>query len=166
MQLLALSYYGLGQCGSTIPLLEQVSPHLPAGQADAPYILGSCYARTQQMDKARQAFAAMFGTQPDSAMAHFMLAKMLVRLNLEDQAGPEIERALSHRSPSPHGPLPFRRDLCSTSRMYRARWLSFRRSLEINPSVWLVYWRLGDSYMRLRRYDEAEKGVEAGVMAQ
>ena len=35
----------------------------------------------------------------------------------------------------------------------------FQKELEINPTVWLVYWRLGDSYMHLRRYDEADKLV-------
>ncbi|MDX6459072.1 MAG: hypothetical protein QOE55_2769, partial [Acidobacteriaceae bacterium] len=88
IQLLALSYYAQGNCQETLPLLEKVSPHLPQGQADAPYILGVCYARTQQWEPARKAFAGMFGVSPESPMAHLMLAKMLVRLQLEDQAPP------------------------------------------------------------------------------
>jgi len=65
IQLLALSYYALGRCQETVPLLEKVSPHLPQGQADAPYILGVCYARAGQSENARRAFAQMFGVAPD-----------------------------------------------------------------------------------------------------
>jgi tetratricopeptide (TPR) repeat protein len=104
IQLLALSYYAQGKCPETLPLLERVSPHLPQGQADAPYILGVCYARTQQWEHARKAFAGMFGVSPESPVAHLMLAKMLVRLQLEDQAPREIEAALAQdpRLPMAH----------------------------------------------------------------
>jgi tetratricopeptide (TPR) repeat protein len=162
MQLLALSYYGLGQCGTAIPLLEKVTPHLPAGQADGAYILGSCYARTQQMDKARQAFAGMFGTQPDGAMAHFMLAKMLVRLNLEDQAAPEIDKALAIDARLPMAHFLLGEILLYQQNAPRAL-EEFQKEVAINPSVWLVYWRLGDSYMRLHRYDEAEKALKQAL---
>jgi tetratricopeptide (TPR) repeat protein len=162
MQLLALSYYGLGQCQATIPLLEKVTPHLPPGQADAPYILGSCYARTQQMPKARQAFAEMFGVSTDSPMAHLMLAKMLVRLHLEDQAPPEIEKALALDPRLPMAHFLSGEILLYQQNVPRAL-AEFQKELEINPSVWLVYWRLGDSYMRLRRYDEAEKALKQAL---
>ena len=31
------------------------------------------------------------------------------------------------------------------------------KEVAINPTVWLVYWRLGDAYVRLEKYEEAEK---------
>ncbi len=165
MQLLALSYYALGKCDETTPLLEKVSPHLPQGQADAPYILGVCYARTQQWEKARNAFAEMFGVSGDSAMAHLMLAKMMVRLQLEEQAPAEIEKSARARFAFAHGPFFDGRDpavqvgdAASAGR--------FQKELAINPSVWLVYWRLGDSYMRLRQYDEAEKALKQALLVE
>jgi tetratricopeptide (TPR) repeat protein len=162
MQLLALSYYALGKCQETVPLLEKVSPHLPQGQADAPYILGVCYARTQQRENARKAFAEMFGVSPESPMAHLMLAKMLVRLQLEDQAPPEIEKALALEAR-----LPMAHFLLGEIWLYKMdpqRALpEFQKELAINPSVWLVYWRLGDTYMRLKQYDEAEKALKQAL---
>jgi tetratricopeptide (TPR) repeat protein len=162
IQLMALSYYALGKCQETVPLLEKVSPHLPAGQADAPYILGVCYVRTQQWDNARIRFAEMFGVSPESPMAHLMLAKMLVRLQLEDQAPPEIEKALAL---DPH--LPMAHFLLGEIFLFKSdaqhALTEFQTELAINPSVWLVYWRLGDSYMRLRRYDEAEKALKQAL---
>ncbi len=162
LQLLALSYYALGQCQQTVPLLNKVVPHLPQGQADAPYILGVCYVRTEQWENARKAFADMFGVSAESPMAHLMLAKMLVRLQLEDKAPPELEKALAL---DPR--LPMAHFLLGEIYLYKSdaqRALAeFRKELEINPTVWLVYWRLGDSYMRLRRYDEAEKALKQAL---
>jgi tetratricopeptide (TPR) repeat protein len=162
MQLLALSYYAQGNCQETLPLLEKVSPHLPEGQADAPYILGVCYARAQQWEQARKAFAGMFGVSPESPMAHLMLAKMLVRLQLEDHAPPEIEAALAQdpRLPMAH----FLQGEIWLYKMDAQRALpEFQKELAINPSVWLVYWRLGDTYMRLKQYDEAEKALKQAL---
>jgi tetratricopeptide (TPR) repeat protein len=162
IQLLALSYYAQGKCQETLPLLEKVSPHLPQGQADAPYILGVCYARTQQWEHARKAFAGMFGVSPESPMAHLMLAKMLVRLQLEDRAPPEIEAALAQ---DPR--LPMAHFLQGELWLYKMdaqhALLEFQKELAINPSVWLVYWRLGDTYMRLKQYDEAEKALKQAL---
>jgi tetratricopeptide (TPR) repeat protein len=162
IQLLALSYYAQGNCQETLPLLEKVSPHLPQGQADAPYILGVCYARTQQWEHARKAFAGMFGVSPESPMAHLMLAKMLVRLQLEDQAPAEIEAALA-RDPR----LPMAHFLQGEIWLYKMdaqhALPEFQKELAINPSVWLVYWRLGDTYMRLKQYDEAEKALKQAL---
>jgi tetratricopeptide (TPR) repeat protein len=162
LQLLALSYYGLGKCQETVPLLEKVRPHLPQGQADAPYILGVCYARIGQSENARRAFAEMFGVSPDSPMAHLMLAKMLVRLQLEDQSPPEIEKALAL---DPR--LPMAHFLLGEIWLYKMdaqhALPEFQKELEINPSVWLVYWRLGDTYMRLKQFDLAEKALKQAL---
>jgi tetratricopeptide (TPR) repeat protein len=162
MQLLALSYYALGKCDETTPLLEKVSPHLPQGKADAPYILGVCYARTEQWDKARRAFAEMFGVSGESAMAHLMLAKMMVRLQLEEQAPAEIEKALALDPRLPMAHFLMGEILLYKSDTPRAL-VEFQKELAVNPTVWLVYWRLGDSYMRLRQYDEAEKALKQAL---
>jgi len=39
----------------------------------------------------------------------------------------------------------------------------FQKELAINPTVWLVYWRLGDAYVRLDKYDEAEKVLKESI---
>ena len=43
------------------------------------------------------------------------------------------------------------------------RFRNFRRSWRSTLSVWLVYWRLGDTYMRLKQYDEAEKALKQAL---
>ena len=152
--MLALSYYALGKCQETVPLLEKVSPHLPQGQADAPYILGVCYARLQQWENARKAFAGMFGVSPESPMAHLMLAKMLVRLQLEDQAPGEIEKALASIPASPWL-ISFQARSGFTRWMLSVRFpnsrKNWRSTLPFGSSIPAV----GFTDMRLSRHDEA-----------
>ena len=39
----------------------------------------------------------------------------------------------------------------------------FQKELAVNPTVWLVYWRLGDAYMRLAKYDDAETVLKKAI---
>jgi len=161
-QLLGLSFYSAGQAPEAIPLLEKIRTRMPAGQSDTVYLLGVCYLKAKQPDKARIAFAEMFAAAPDSAMAHLMLAKMMVRQKLEEQSVPEIQKALELDAR-----LPMAHFLLGEIHLYQndaPRALEeFKRELEINPTVWLVYWRLGDAYFRLEKYDEAEKVLKEAL---
>jgi tetratricopeptide (TPR) repeat protein len=161
-QLLALSYYGSGQFAQAIPLLEKLGGHLPKESADGPYLLGISYIMTQRWDDARNAFARMFAVASDSAMAHLLLGKILVRQKMEDRALPEVEKALQldPRLPMAHFLLG---EIDLSRRNAEAGVLEFQQELAINPTVWLVYWRLGDAYARLQNYDEAEKNLKEAI---
>ena len=161
-QLLALTYYSLGNCQQALPLLLKLRAHLTNGEVDGPYLTGVCYLKMQQWEEARAAFAEMFGATPGSAMAHLMLAKMMVRQRMEERSVPEIQKALEL---DPR--LPMAHFLLGEIYLYQTnpqRALEeFKKELEINPSVWLVYWRLGDAYTRLEKYDDAEKVLKEAV---
>lgn len=161
-QLLALSYYSLGECRRALPLLIALRGHLPKGGSDGPYLEGVCYLKTQQWDDARRAFAGMFSAPPDSALAYLMLAKMMVRQKLEARSVPEIQKALELDSR-----LPMAHFLLGEIYLYQgkppAALKEFKEELEINPTVWLVYWRLGDAYARLEKYDEAENALKQAI---
>lgn len=161
-QLLALTYYSLGDCPQALPLLLKLGTHLTKSEIDDPYLTGVCYLKIQQWEAARAAFAEMFAVPPDSAMAHLMLAKMMVRQRMEDRSEPEIQRALEL---DPR--LPMAHFLLGEVYLYQTnpqRALEeFKRELAINPTVWLVYWRLGDAYTRLKKYDEAERALKQSI---
>jgi tetratricopeptide (TPR) repeat protein len=161
-QLLALTYYSLGNCPQALPLLLQLRAHLTHGEIDGPYLTGVCYLKSQRWEEARAAFAEMFGAAPGSAMAHLMLAKMMVRQRMEEQSVPEIQKALELDAR-----LPMAHFLLGEIYLYQTnpqRALEeFKKELEINPTVWLVYWRLGDAYTRLEKYDDAEKALKEAV---
>ena len=161
-QLLGLSYYTVGQLDAAIPLLERIQSRLPATEFDGWYLLGVCYLRTQQPDKARVAFGQMFSVPPDSAAGHLLFAQMMVRQRLEEKAIPELEKAISL---DPR--LPMVHFLLGEIYLYKTRpqraLEEFKKELAINATVWLVYWRLGDAYARLEKYDEAEKALKQSI---
>jgi tetratricopeptide (TPR) repeat protein len=161
-QLLGLSYYATGRLKEAIPLLEGIQATLPSTEFDTRYLLGVCYVKTQQMEKARAAFAQMLSTPPDGATAHLLLAQMLVRQGLEDQAIPELEKAaaLDPRLPMVH----FLRGEIHLAKSEPSRGLDeFQKELAVNPTSNLVYWRMGDALARLERYSDAEKALKQAI---
>lgn len=161
-QLLAISFYSLGNCDDALPLLEKLGPTNPRNISDSPYLASICYVMTKQLDKARDSLAHFFLVPPDSAMAYLTLAKLMVRQQMVEKAIPEIETALrlDPRLPMAHfllGEI----DLYQSSP--QAAVAEFQRELTVNPTLWLVYWRLGDSYTRLAKYDEAEKALKEAI---
>ena len=39
----------------------------------------------------------------------------------------------------------------------------FHKELQISPILWLVYWRLGDAYTRLEKWDQAERALKQAI---
>ena len=161
-QVLALSYYAIGHFSEALPLLEKLNGQIPKSEVDGNYLLGVCYLMTQRRDDARKAFAKMFSVEPDSAMAYFMLGKMMVRQKMEEQAVGEIQTAVKLDSR-----LPMAHFLLGEIDLYKKNTESaigeFQKELAINPSVWLVYWRLGDAYVKAEKYEEAEKVLKKSI---
>ena len=162
VQLLALSYFALAEYAQAVPLLEKLNTQLSEKIPDGPYLLASSYVMTQRWDDARKTFAGVFSVPPDSATAYLMFGKFLVRQRLEDRAVPEIQTALQ-RDPQ----LAMAHFILGEIDLYKgdapAAVSELNKELAINPSVWLVYWRLGDAYVRLEKYDEAEKVLKEAV---
>jgi tetratricopeptide (TPR) repeat protein len=161
-QILALNYYAIGHFGEALPLLEKLNGQIPKAEVDGNYLLGVCYLMTQHRDNARKTFAKMFSVEADSAMAYFMLGKMMVRQKMEEQAVGEIATALKL---DPR--LPMAHFLLGEIELYKKNTdtaiAEFQKELAINPSVWLVYWRLGDAFVKAEKYDEAEKVLKQSI---
>ncbi|MFN7995724.1 MAG: tetratricopeptide repeat protein [Bryobacteraceae bacterium] len=161
-QLLALSYYSLGDCQRALPLLARLRGRISKGSVDGPYLEGVCSLKTGDWDNARKAFASMFSAPPDSASAYLMLAKMMVRNKMEDRSVAQVQKALELEPK-----LPMAHFLLGELYLYQGRppaaLQEFQQELAINPTVWLVYWRLGDAYSRLERYEEAENALKQSI---
>jgi tetratricopeptide (TPR) repeat protein len=161
-QMLALSYYSIGKLDRTIPLLERLQSDLGSAGLDTSYLLGMCYLKTAQPDKARAAFARMYSMEPGSAFAHLLFARMLVREHQEEAAVPELKTAISL-----DGRLGMAHFLLGEVYLYKGAAESaiaeFRKELEISPALWLVYWRLGDALAHTEAYDEAERALKQAI---
>jgi len=161
-QLLALAFYSVGNYAAALPVLEKLGPKLPKDAPDGPYLLSICYVMTQQWENARKSLAQMFSVPPESAMAYLSLGKLLVRQHLVDLAVPQVETAL--RS-DPR--IVMAHFLLGEIDLYQSNpqgaVSEFQKELAVNPTLWLVYWRLGDAYMRLEKYDEAEKILKEAI---
>jgi len=158
-QLLALSFYSMGNYREALPLLEKFGPHPPG---NIPEVMSTCYVMTQQLDSARKVLAQIFYVPPDSAMAYLALGKLMVRQQMVDPAVIQIGTALQL---DPR--LSMAHFLLGEIDLYQsnpqAAVAEFQKELAVNPTVWLVYWRLGDAYMRLANYDEAEKVLKKAI---
>jgi len=161
-QLLGLSYYSAGRLREAIPLLESVQSGAPSSELDGLYLLSICYLKTDQPEKARATLARMFSVAPGSSTSYLLFAQTMVRQHLEEQAVPELRKAIALDAR-----LPMAHFLLGEIYLFQLQPAlareEFQRELEINPTVWLVYWRLGDAYFRLEKYPDAEKALKQAI---
>jgi tetratricopeptide (TPR) repeat protein len=161
-QLLGLAYYSSGKPAEAIPALEKVRMWHPNESIDAIYILGLCYILTRNYPKARQTFTELYGLRPDSAEAHVVLARMLLRQGFDPVAEEEARKALSLSQQ-----LPLAHFTLGEFEVYKADYpmaaKEFESELTINPSYALAHTSLADVYFRLGRYDDAERVVQRSI---
>ncbi len=161
-QLLGLAYYSIGKPAEAIPALEKVRNWHPNSTMDAIFILGLCYVLTKDYFKARETFAQFYGVAVDSAEAHLLLARILLRQGFDPVAEDEVHKALalSPRLPLAHFTL-------GEFQVYKADYPKaaeeFKRELVVNPGYAPALTHLADVYWRLGRYDDAEKALQRSI---
>jgi tetratricopeptide (TPR) repeat protein len=162
VQLLGISYYLSGRPALAIPLLEKVQSWFPSANVDASYMLGICYLQTEAPDKARRAFAVMYGVPADSAASYLFTARMMLRQQFDPIAEEYAKKAatLDPKLPGSHyllGELYMAKgDIPSAVR-------EFESELKINPAEASAYYKLGDAYSRIQKFDEAERVLQRSI---
>ena len=153
VQVLGLSHYLAGHIAEAVPYLEQtraVAPH----NAELAYVLGMAYIQTRQPDKARETWARSFKLPPDSAAAHLVTARMMVRAEFDEAAEEELKKALAKDPRLPQAHL-----LLGQTALFRGRLdesvALLQKELELNPGDAMAFYRLGDAYSRQLKWDEA-----------
>jgi tetratricopeptide (TPR) repeat protein len=158
VQMEGLTLYRLGQPAAAIPYLERVQKWMPHANADASYVLGLCYLNARRYDEARGAFATQYGLDPASAGAYLILGNMLQIANLPELAAAAAGKAISldHRLPQAHfliGEVDlFKSDISGAM-------AEFEQERAINPGFAPVYDRLGDTYLRSGKFQEAQASL-------
>jgi tetratricopeptide (TPR) repeat protein len=161
-QLLGLSYYLMGHPSDAVPLLERVQGWYPRANVDAAYILGICYIQVKNYDQARKSFGKMFDVPGDSAAAYLFTARMLLRQEYDPIAEEYAEKAaaLDPRLPMVHFLLG---ELYTYKSRIPEAIAEFQKEMTINPGHAATYYKLADAYVRLQKYDEAERLLERSI---
>lgn len=161
-QLLGISYYLAGKPASAIPLLEKAQSWFPSANVDASYMLGICYLQTEAYDKARSAFATMYGVPPDSAASYLFTARMLLRQQFDPQAEAHAQKAaaLDPNLPGAHFLLG---ELDMAKGEIPGAIREFESELKINPAEAAAYYKLGDAYSRIQRFEDAERVLQRSI---
>jgi len=163
VQLRGLSLYQLGRPAEAIPFLKLVQSWIGSVSVDSNYVLGLCYMHTQNYDQARKSFAQMYGVPPDSAAAHLFLARMLLRQGYDPIAEQNAQQAAA-MDPK----LPLVHYLLGEFYLYKSDVQKaigeFELEQKLNPGYAGTYDRLGDSYSRLARYDDAERALQRAIL--
>ena len=131
---------------------------MPHANADASYVLGLCYLNARRYDDARGAFAAQYGMDPASAGAYLILGNMLQIANLPELAADAARKAISldHKLPQAHF-LVGEVDLFKSD--INGAIAEFEQERVLNPGFAPVYDRLGDTYLRSGKFQEAQSSL-------
>lgn len=163
-QVLGLSLYLAGRLKESILYLEKTRTWA-SDSIELLNALGNAYVQTRQPEKAREAFARLFGVAPDSAAAHLLAAQMMMRLEFEEMARVELEAAIA-KDPR----IPQARYLLAQSAVFRARFEEARqlleKELEVNPGNAMALYRLGEALSRQNKWDEAIAALQKSIWLQ
>ncbi len=164
-QMRGLTLFRLGRAADAIPLLEFASTRGGLSKADPNYILALCYLDTRRYDDARHAFAAQFGFAPDSAEAYLVAARMLLRREYLP-----IAQSYAQKSVELEPTLPLAHELLGEIALagnhLEDAIAEFENERAHNPLEGSIYDRLGDTYGRAARYDDAQRSLQEAILLE
>ncbi len=162
LQLLGLAYYHLGRPAEAIAPLQRLQRQLGSLPRDSGFVLALCYALTRQYDRARSAFAALYGLPAESAGAHLILSRMLVRQGFDPVAEEHASRGLSLNPTLPMAHFVLGEVYLYKSRVPQAA-AEFQKELALDPANAEAWYRLGDVKARQSAYAEADAALRRAI---
>jgi tetratricopeptide (TPR) repeat protein len=161
IRLLGMSHYLSGHVAEAIPYLEQIRTW-DHNDVETQYVLGNAYIQAHAVDKAREAFAAMFSVAPSSAGAYLINAQMMIRQQLEELAEIELRKALELDPRLPEGNF-----LLAEMAIYHANVdlgiTLLEKEIAINPAFAMAYYRLGEALTRQLKWTQAIAPLQKSI---
>ena len=162
-ELRGLTLYRLGRPAEAIPLLEKAHTWTPKTKADPAYILALCYMDTLHFDDARHAFAEQYNFAPDSAAAHLLAARMLLRREYVSVAQEEATKALAADPELPGAHMLLGEVDLSREHLDEAI-AEFNAEAKRDPLNGNVYERLGDALTRKGDFVPAAQSLQRAIL--
>ncbi|MFN2974718.1 tetratricopeptide repeat protein [Terriglobus aquaticus] len=162
-ELRGLTLYRLGRPAEAIPLLEKAHTWTPETKADPAYILALCYIDTLRFDDARRAFAEQYSFPPDSAAAHLLAARMLLRREYVNVAEAEGRKALA-ADPKLPGANMLLGEIALAHEHLDEALANFSAEAKLDPLNGNVYERMGDAESRKGDYNAAARSLQRAVL--
>jgi predicted Zn-dependent protease len=165
VQMRGVTLYRMGKAAEAIPLLERSNSSIAASNTDGTYVLAVCYMDVHRYDDARRIFAKQYKLPANSGAAYLFLARMLLRRNYPADSAQMAEKALllDPRLPLAHFLLG---QIALSKSLENEAIIQFEAERKINPMDGEVYERLGDSYMRASRFEEAQQSLDCAVLLE
>jgi tetratricopeptide (TPR) repeat protein len=160
-QVLGFALHLLGRHVEAIPWLEKTRAHTP-DHLELNFILGQAYAHANQPGPAREAFARSFGVAPDSAAAHIVAARQMIRLQMEAMAEEALRQAIKIDAKAPQAHYLLGQLALYRGRLDEAIELT-TRELAINPADAMALYQMGDAFTRQARWDDAIRVLQQSM---
>ncbi len=164
-QLRGLTLFRLGRPAEAIPLLERAHSWTPETKSDPAYVLALCYIDTRRYDDARGAFADQYGFPHDSAAAHLLAARMLLRREYVPIAQAEAHKALELDPQLPEAHMLLGEVALAQAHVDEAI-TELNAEAKRNPLNGAVYDRLGDALSRKGDYAAAQQTLQRALLLE
>jgi predicted Zn-dependent protease len=165
VRLRGLTLFRLGRPADAIPLLQQSDGSDASAQADPFYVLALCYIDTRRYDDARHAFARQYVFAPDSASAHLLAARMLLRRSFVTIAHDEAAKSLALDPSLPLAHLLLGEVALAQEHLDEAI-TEFTAETDRNPMEGSAYERLAGAYIHKGDYLSAQKSLQRAVLLE
>jgi predicted Zn-dependent protease len=160
-----VTLYRMGQPAAAIPLLERANSPIASDNADGTYVLAVCYLDVHRYDDARRIFAQQYKLPAESAASYLFMGRMLLRRNYPVESEQMARKALELEPRLPLAHLLLGQLALSRSQAAEAV-VEFDAERKINPMDGEVYERLGDSYLRALRYEDAQQALNCALLLE
>lgn len=165
VQLRGLTLFRMGRPADAIPFLEKAHAWTPETKADPAYVLALCYIDSKRYDDARHAFADQYGFAPDSAAAHLLAARMLLRREYVPIAQEEARKALALDPELPEAHMLLGEVALAQQHVDEAI-TELNAEAKRNPLNGAVYDRLGDALSRKGDYAAAQQTLQKALLLE
>jgi tetratricopeptide (TPR) repeat protein len=165
VQMRGATLYRMGQPAEAIPFLERANSTIATANVDGTYVLAASYLDVHRYNDARRIFAKQYKLPADSAASYLFMGRMLLRRNYPTESEQMTRKALELDPRLPQAHLLLGQLALALFRTADAI-VEFEAERKINPMSGEVYERLGDSYLRASKYEDAQQALNCALLLE